>query len=69
MKLVAPAVTYNGQRMPVTRPPPYLSQHTDEVSNGAWLDVDIYAEMLPKVLKELGYDVTQIEALRTKGII
>jgi succinate---hydroxymethylglutarate CoA-transferase len=31
MKLVAPAVMYNGQRMPVTRPPPYLSQHTDEV--------------------------------------
>lgn len=31
VKLVAPAVTYNGKRMPVTRPPPYLSQHTDEV--------------------------------------
>ena len=31
VKLVAPAVTYNGERMPVTRPPPYLSQHTDEV--------------------------------------
>ncbi|EKM51552.1 uncharacterized protein PHACADRAFT_199064 [Phanerochaete carnosa HHB-10118-sp] len=31
IKMVAPAVTYNGQRMPVNRPPPYLSQHTDEV--------------------------------------
>lgn len=33
IKLVAPAVTYNGKRMPVTRPPPYLSQHTSEVSH------------------------------------
>lgn len=32
VKLVAPAVTYNGERMPVMRPPPYLSQHTSEVS-------------------------------------
>ncbi|KAL4250559.1 CoA-transferase III family protein [Abortiporus biennis] len=31
VKLVAPAVHYNGKRMPVTRPPPYLSQHTNEV--------------------------------------
>ncbi|KIO25713.1 hypothetical protein M407DRAFT_75368 [Tulasnella calospora MUT 4182] len=31
IKLVAPAVSYNGKRMPVKRPPPYLSQHTDEV--------------------------------------
>jgi len=31
VKMVAPAVHYNGQRMPVTRPPPYLSQHTDEI--------------------------------------
>jgi len=31
LKLVGPAVTYNGKRMPVTRPPPYLSQHTSEV--------------------------------------
>ncbi|KAH9922874.1 CAIB/BAIF family enzyme [Epithele typhae] len=28
---VSPAVTYNGKRMPVNRPPPYLSQHTTEV--------------------------------------
>ncbi|CAL1713047.1 unnamed protein product [Somion occarium] len=31
VKMVAPAVTYNGKRMPVERPPPYLSQHTTEV--------------------------------------
>ncbi|QRV92617.1 CaiB/baiF CoA-transferase family protein [Ceratobasidium sp. AG-Ba] len=31
IEMVAPAVHYNGERMPVTRPPPYLSQHTVEV--------------------------------------
>ncbi|THV03821.1 CAIB/BAIF family enzyme [Dendrothele bispora CBS 962.96] len=31
IKLVAPAVTYNGQKMKVTRPPPWLSQHTEEI--------------------------------------
>ncbi|KAL5501631.1 hypothetical protein ACEPAH_8891 [Sanghuangporus vaninii] len=31
VKLVAPAVRYNGERMPVTRPPPWLSEHTNEV--------------------------------------
>ncbi|KAF8523689.1 CoA-transferase family III domain-containing protein [Hysterangium stoloniferum] len=31
IKMVAPAVHYNGSRMPVTRPPPWLSQHTNEV--------------------------------------
>ncbi|EJC97958.1 CAIB/BAIF family enzyme [Fomitiporia mediterranea MF3/22] len=31
IKLVAPAVRYNGKRMPVTRPPPWLSQHTSEI--------------------------------------
>ncbi|TFK48653.1 CAIB/BAIF family enzyme [Heliocybe sulcata] len=31
IKLVAPAVSYNGERMPVRRPPPWLSQHTTEV--------------------------------------
>ena len=33
IKLVGPAVHYNGKRMPVTRPPPWLSQHTFEVSS------------------------------------
>ncbi|KAI8971179.1 CAIB/BAIF family enzyme [Trametes punicea] len=31
IKLVSPAVTYNGKRMPISKPPPYLSQHTAEV--------------------------------------
>ncbi|GBE88350.1 hypothetical protein SCP_1301650 [Sparassis crispa] len=31
IKLVAPAVSYNGQRLPVSRPPPVLSEHTVEV--------------------------------------
>ncbi|TFY75798.1 hypothetical protein EWM64_g8214 [Hericium alpestre] len=31
IKLVGPAVTYNGKKMPVRRAPPYLSQHTKEV--------------------------------------
>ncbi|KAH8114579.1 CAIB/BAIF family enzyme [Phellopilus nigrolimitatus] len=31
IKLVGPAVSYNGKKMPVTRPPPWLSQHTSEI--------------------------------------
>jgi len=31
VKLVGPAVMYNGKRMPISRPPPWLSQHTEEV--------------------------------------
>jgi len=31
IKLVAPAVTYNGQKMDVRLPPPWLSEHTSEV--------------------------------------
>ena len=31
IKLVAPAVTYNGRRMEVRMPPPWLSEHTEEV--------------------------------------
>ncbi|EFI27194.1 CAIB/BAIF family enzyme [Coprinopsis cinerea okayama7 len=31
LKLVAPAVAYNGQKMPVRLPPPWLSEHTTEV--------------------------------------
>ncbi|KAF8630970.1 hypothetical protein AX17_005326 [Amanita inopinata Kibby_2008] len=31
IKMVAPAVTYNGQRMAVRLPPPWLSEHTEEV--------------------------------------
>ncbi|KAJ7175431.1 CoA-transferase family III domain-containing protein [Mycena filopes] len=31
IKLVAPAVSYNGEKMKVRRPPPWLSEHTGEV--------------------------------------
>ncbi|KAF4617942.1 hypothetical protein D9613_006027 [Agrocybe pediades] len=31
IKLVGPAVTYNGQKMEVRLPPPWLSEHTEEV--------------------------------------
>ncbi|KAH0832207.1 CAIB/BAIF family enzyme [Lanmaoa asiatica] len=31
VRMVAPPVTYNGKRMPVRRPPPWLSQHTTEI--------------------------------------
>lgn len=31
LKLVAPAIAYDGAKMPVTRPPPVLGQHTVEV--------------------------------------
>lgn len=31
VKLVGPAVQYNGARMGIRRPPPYLGQHTKEV--------------------------------------
>ncbi|KAK7031383.1 CAIB/BAIF family enzyme [Favolaschia claudopus] len=31
IKLVAPAVSYNGEKMKVRRPPPWLSEHTEEV--------------------------------------
>ncbi|TFK40685.1 CAIB/BAIF family enzyme [Crucibulum laeve] len=31
IKLVAPAVSYNGKKMPVRLPPPWLSEHTTEV--------------------------------------
>ena len=37
IKLVAPAVAYNGRKMEVRRPPPWLSEHTDEVGAQPWL--------------------------------
>ena len=32
IKLVGPAVTYNGRKMEVRMAPPWLSEHTEEVS-------------------------------------
>ncbi|KAJ4481944.1 CAIB/BAIF family enzyme [Lentinula aciculospora] len=33
IKLVAPAVSYNGKKMPVRRHPPWLGEHSDEILN------------------------------------
>ncbi|KXN88152.1 Succinate--hydroxymethylglutarate CoA-transferase [Leucoagaricus sp. SymC.cos] len=57
VKLVAPAVSYNGKKMPVTRPPPWLSEHTEEVGSG------------PLVLEELGYSAEERAGLRAKRIV
>ncbi|EKM79349.1 hypothetical protein AGABI1DRAFT_113921 [Agaricus bisporus var. burnettii JB137-S8] len=45
VKLVAPAVSYNGQRMPVRRPPPWLSEHTNEVLAELGYSAERIAEM------------------------
>jgi len=31
IKMVAPAVSYNGQKMDIRLPPPWLSEHTETV--------------------------------------
>jgi succinate--hydroxymethylglutarate CoA-transferase len=68
VKLVAPAVSYNGQRMPVRRPPPWLSEHTTEVSQvgDGWTKADPVAG---QVLEDLGYSGERIAELRGKGIV
>jgi len=45
IKLLAPAVTYNGKKMPVNRPPPWLSQHTDEVLEELGYDTERISQL------------------------
>lgn len=47
VRLVAPPVTYNGMRMPVRRPPPWLSQHTKEVRVHVRINGDILSVSPP----------------------
>ncbi|GJN92826.1 hypothetical protein Rhopal_005864-T1 [Rhodotorula paludigena] len=48
IKLVAPAVQYNGQRMQFTRPPPVLKQHSVEVLRELGYTDDKIAELQQK---------------------
>ncbi|KAJ6584375.1 CAIB/BAIF family enzyme [Mycena capillaripes] len=45
IKLVAPAVSYNGEKMKVRRPPPWLSEHTDEVMEELGYSAERIAEL------------------------
>ncbi|KAF8895278.1 Hpt, histidine phosphotransferase protein [Infundibulicybe gibba] len=46
IKLVGPAVSYNGQKMPVRRPPPWHSEHTMEVGVIDIIDMDTFQQIL-----------------------
>jgi len=48
IKLVAPAVSYNGEKMKVRRPPPWLSEHTDEVMEELGYSAEQVAELRGK---------------------
>ncbi|KAH7910833.1 Hpt, histidine phosphotransferase protein [Hygrophoropsis aurantiaca] len=45
IRMVAPPVTYNGKRMPVKYPPPWLSQHTSEANDGV-IDMETFQQIL-----------------------
>ncbi|KAG8825424.1 hypothetical protein FRC17_008650 [Serendipita sp. 399] len=52
IKLVGPAVTYNGGRMRIRLPPPYLGQHTREVLEDiGYIDEEIKELMLQGVIR------------------
>ncbi|KAH7926442.1 Hpt, histidine phosphotransferase protein [Leucogyrophana mollusca] len=46
IRMVAPPVTYNGRRMPVRYPPPWLSQHTYESSDTDVIDMETFQQIL-----------------------
>ncbi|KAF7365427.1 CAIB/BAIF family enzyme [Mycena venus] len=48
IKLVAPAVSYNGEKMKVRRPPPWLSEHTNEVMEELGYSAERIAELRGK---------------------
>jgi len=69
IKLVSPPVTYNGQKMSVRLPPPWLSEHTTEV-RGQFVMRDVKIPIFAwQVLEELGYSRDEIESLRQRSII
>ncbi len=53
--------------MPVNRPPPWLSEHTDEVRLHLGLLTPSYGGK--QVLSELGYDAEDILHFRENGIV
>lgn len=67
IKLVGPAVTYNGRKMEVRMAPPWLSEHTEEV--GDFFVVMTSWNDLLKVMGELGYSTEEIADLRKRAII
>ncbi|KAF8133446.1 CoA-transferase family III domain-containing protein [Boletus edulis] len=70
IRMVAPPVTYNGKRMPVRRPPPWLSQHTTEVCRPhACLVVTEFLDVGLQILQELGYSTDEIARLRASKVV
>ncbi|KAJ3514196.1 hypothetical protein NLJ89_g2511 [Agrocybe chaxingu] len=50
IKLVAPAVTYNGKRMEVQLPPPWLSEHTEEVMDELGYSAEQIADLRERAI-------------------
>ncbi|KJA17482.1 hypothetical protein HYPSUDRAFT_46442 [Hypholoma sublateritium FD-334 SS-4] len=50
IKLVAPAVTYNGKKMEVRLPPPWLSEHTSEVMEELGYSVEQIADLRERAI-------------------
>ncbi|KAI0310726.1 CAIB/BAIF family enzyme [Amylostereum chailletii] len=48
IKMVAPAVTYNGKKMPISRPPPWLSQHTSEILEELGYEAETISQLTQK---------------------